>query len=169
MDEQKRNRIIELQKALQNESAPAGLLELLKELESSVSERMEGRELCLRTLAKNPQNNLVRLHLAKLYYQDELYEFCIRELLELKRSTNIDSVNRLLEAFGDHVTKFLPTPSMALTSANLKSTSAESQQLAEKRGKTAGAGDPSEESSVFAELDIETDFLEAVERLKDQT
>ena len=61
------------------------LVELLKLLSDSPESRAEVRELCFQALSRDKENGLVRLSLARSFYLDGHIEFCLRELLELKK------------------------------------------------------------------------------------
>lgn len=120
------------------------LAELVGLLAEDSKTRPEGREFCLRSLAENPNNHVIRLTLARMYYLDKLGEFCVRELFELKRraGTILPSLEKLLEAFGDYARQFL-TPASGITPA-----------------RAAG-------SKVVAELDLDADFTDLLEDLDD--
>ena len=124
-------------------------VELAELLASDPITRPEARELCLRGLSKNPSNNLGRLTLAKLYYLDCLFEFSLRELLELKRlqSRQVPSLEKLISAFGPMSSEYGKVP------PTMTDTSAASVSEAE---------------STVAEIDLDIDFLEAAEDLQSE-
>ncbi|MBP9837163.1 MAG: hypothetical protein KBC84_00465 [Proteobacteria bacterium] len=64
--------------------------------------RIEAREACLNILSNDRTKNQVRLLLAKLYFQDEYYEFSLRELILVKRDKNNDTIERLIKLICDN-------------------------------------------------------------------
>lgn len=58
------------------------------------------RELCLESLKENCSNNLARLSLAKVFFLDEMPEFCIRELKEIYRNFPSESLSKIIELLG---------------------------------------------------------------------
>ena len=92
------SKIDALREKLEKEFTPSIAVELAALLQDS--SRVEARELLFQALTKDPNLLRARLQLAKLFYLDKMTEFCVRELLELKRRANVPSIDRLLESFG---------------------------------------------------------------------
>jgi len=72
---------------------------LLTKLDDGLS-RAEARENIFTEIAANPGNKSARLLLAKLYYLDNLLEFSVRELIELRRRFPSASLDSLIKSFG---------------------------------------------------------------------
>ena len=89
-----------------NAAAPEFAL-LAWRLSETAESRAEAREICFRGLAKNPHDTLGRLALARLFYLDGLGEFCLRELVELKKYSKAETIDKLLASFGDYAAPFL--------------------------------------------------------------
>ncbi len=60
----------------------------------------EARELCLESLTRDYSNNLARLSLAKVFFLDEMPEFCIRELKEIYKNFPSVSLSKIIELMG---------------------------------------------------------------------
>lgn len=60
----------------------------------------EARDLCLESLKKDSSNNLARLQLAKVFFLDEMPEFCIRELKEIYKNFPSQALSKILELLG---------------------------------------------------------------------
>ena len=131
------------QKVQQDPGAPefADLAQLLAENESA---RAEAREICLRGLTADPRNAQGRLVLARLYYLDEMPEFAVRELIELRKYSEAPTLERLIASFGDFAKTF-------------EVSSAGTAQ------KTSEAG---EDAGVVAEVDLDVEFSEILEELE---
>lgn len=94
-------RIKELKIILSNKPGASQFVELAQLLAEDSATRAEAREICFRGLSHDPKNTTGRLMLARLFYLDSMKEFCIRELLELKKlAPSIEPLDRLLQAMG---------------------------------------------------------------------
>jgi len=129
-----------LRKQLQEDPGADCFVELARELESEPSTRAEAREVCFRGLSAAPENLQGRLQLAKLFYLDELTEFCIRELMELQRKApELSALNRLLSMLGGETVE----PSTRVAT------------------KTAPAPEEeTDEGDVLAEIDMDTELAD---------
>ncbi len=125
-------------------------VELAQLLLKSQDTRPEARDVCFKGLAEDPKNLRARLVLARLFYLDGLTEFCIRELLEIQKNSSPPSLERLLEMLGQKVGSYLGGYSQT---ENLSSTTAPDSSLQASK------------PEVVAEIDIEAEFLEALEDL----
>jgi hypothetical protein len=123
-------------------------LELAQLLQDTPEGRTEARDLCFRGISRNPQNALARLVLARLFYLDSLFEFSVRELIELREICPLDSVDKLISEFGPQANKFL-----------------EREERRKGREASAPAGN---EDSVVAEVDLDADFLEVMSELDEK-
>ena len=123
----------------------------ISELRKQISEestRLDAREICFKKLNDNPNQNLVRLELARSFYLDGLHEFAVRELVELKNYTAIASLDRLIESFGKSVSEVgLAAPVSASLSAE---------------------DDGTEDDNVVAEMDLEVDFEELLDEMEEE-
>jgi|GEM_PF-4394865 len=125
---------------------------------SSANEKRENyateREACLQRISNEPSDLKCRLKLARYYFQDQLNEFAVRELIEIKRrsSTPLPSVDRLLQAFGPIATPYLNSLNVNPHKPN---------ELQQPGAETSESG----EEDVLAEIDIEGDFGDALEEL----
>jgi hypothetical protein len=123
----------DLEALLQDDPGDEAFVELASRLSASPEDRQRARDICFRGLSRNSHNLRGRLLLARLFYIDEMFPFCVRELQELRRSADTPSLRRLLESFGE-----------ALEEA--------------KRDEHAEA--------VVGELDLDSDFVDALEELE---
>ena len=154
MAEAESARIERLRQELQGNPDSDCFLELAKLLLDSLEGRIEARELCFRGITRDPNNRLARLILSHLFYLDGLFEFSVRELIELRELCDVPSIEKLLLEFGPHAEKFWGRvkPSEA----------ASGETSAGSKAETA------ETDSVIAEVDIEPDFLEAIDELDEK-
>ncbi len=123
--------------------------ELCELLGESAKGRAEAREICFKALTANPGDLVGRLVLARLFYQDGYYEYSIRELVELYSRSEAPAIKKLLDAFGAHAARY----------------------MAAKVAKPAATTDPvaskvADIAEVVAEIDIDDEFLEAIDELK---
>ena len=123
--------------------------ELCELLAEDKERRGEAREVCFKALTAAPGDVVGRLALARLFYLDGYYEFCIRELVEVYARSEAPAVKKLLDAFGAHAARFL-TAKTAVTRPPSDAAAAKVE-----------AGD-----EVVAEIDIDDEFLEAIDGLK---
>lgn len=121
---------------------------LFEEFQKDKDLRVEAREYCLGELKDDPKNGRCRLFLANLYYIDGYAEFCVRELIELKKYSELESVDRLLESFGNFAQSFIQP---VVTSEVVKETEVEG-----------------EASDVVAELDFDSDFIDVLDELDEE-
>ena len=133
MADEKASAISRLRKELADQVEPTKQLELIRLLAEDALHRPEAREICFQMLADQADNRLARLHLARLFYLDSMFDFSLRELLELKRQGVSGSLDKLIAAFGHQLTEN-PRPEKSAT-----------------------------EEATVAEVDIDADFLNALE------
>jgi len=124
------------------------LEKLFEKLEEDKAHRVEAREFCLMELAENPKNGRCRLFLANLYYLDNYPEFCVRELVELKKYSTLESVDRLIESFGNFGQSFIRP--VAVVSEG------EAEAMDEE-------GD-----DIMAELDFDSEFIDVLDELEEE-
>lgn len=137
------------------ESNPSeGFVPLAKALMESPESRREAREVCLRGLTANPQNRLGRLLLARAYYLDNMFEFAVRELIEIRSLGTTPGIEKLLNEFG------------ALTNKYLSRTN-DSRATTEAIPSAVASSSAEKSDGVVAELDLDTDFLEAIDEAKE--
>jgi hypothetical protein len=131
-----------------SKNAGAGeFVELAKLLASDPSKRSEARDICFKGLTESPDNLLGRLLLSRLFYLDKMPEFCVRELLELKRrGGSFASLDKLLSSLSDYAEPYL---------TGLESAS--SENLGEDADNSA--------PKVVAEVDLDEDFLDILDEL----
>ena len=84
-----------------NVTASSGCLEKIRCLMQLPASRAEARELCFVELNSNPHNVLARLFLARAFYLDGMSEFCLRELIELKKFSSSHNLEKLLNTLKD--------------------------------------------------------------------
>lgn len=124
-----------------------GYQELCELLAQEKETRPEGREICFRVITANQADLVARLALARMFYLDGYYEFCIRELVEVYSRSEAPAVKKLLDAFGAHAAPFLVARSR-------------------KPPVEAVADKAVDAAEVVAEIDIDDEFLEAIDGLK---
>jgi hypothetical protein len=110
---------------------------------------MSPRDQYLEILRRNPQDRKARLLLAKSYYHDQLTEFAIRELLEIRRYGTTPSVEKLIESFGALVVPYLSNQNQSPANYHIDENS---KELAEE---------------TLGEMDLDSDFIDAIEDLED--
>jgi len=155
MEEEAREETISrLRKAVKHDSSPAKWVELSGLLDRTPEERQESREILFRVITESPENVRARLVLARLFYLDGYNEFCLRELVEIRQLVELPSLGRLLEALGDAAKEFV-------AERHQRSTGGETISAASPLGPTRDL-----ESEVIAEVDIDAEFLDALEELK---
>jgi len=123
------------------------LEQLFEKLGGDKAQRVEAREFCLKELAENPKNGRCRLFLANLYYMDSYPEFCVRELVELKKYSSLESVDRLLDSFGNFGQSFI-RPVVA--------------------SEIAVEGDEQEGDDIMGELDFDSEFIDVLDELDEE-
>ncbi len=151
---EREKQIAELESAVLKNPAAPEFLELAKILIDTPSSRSQARDICFRALKENPKHKQGRLLLARLFYLDGMWEFAVRELLELRTLGTTPALEQLLNAF-----------STVASPETLKVMSAKPAE--EKTTATPNAADKADDD-VMAELDIDTDFLEALDELEDK-
>ncbi len=144
-----------------NPGAPefAELARLLSEKDET---RAEAREICFRGLNANPSNAQGRLVLAKLFYLDGLGEFCVRELIELRKYSEAKAIDKLLAAFGDFAVPFFPGKQL------LQKSLAVPQASEIESGKAALPAESSVKTNEQVVAEIDLDFTEAMEEIEKQ-
>ena len=140
------SKIKELKATVGSDPGAAEFVELAQMLSEDEKTRLEAREVCIRGLGSDPKNLKGRLLLARLYYQEKLYEFCVRELVELNRQSDLGSVSRLLDAFGGFAAVYR-------------------QGFENTESSDAGAGSNTEDDDVVAEIDLEADFVDVFDEI----
>lgn len=142
-----KDRITTLRAAWESNPEGDGYQELCELLAQEKQTRPEGREICFKVITANQTDLVARLALARMFYLDGYYEFAIRELVEVFNRSEAPAVKKLLDAFGAHAAPFLaarsPKPAVDLT-----------------------AGKVADVAEVVAEIDIDDEFLEAIDGLK---
>ena len=123
-----------------------GFVELAQALLENDETRAEAREVCFKGLAANPLNKLGRLVLARAYYLDDLFEFSVRELLEVRAMGSTPGLDKLIEEFGPLAAKYL-------------------QRLSEGPADSGPAA--SEDEGGVAEIDLDSDFIDVIEGQED--
>lgn len=136
-------RIKELRESLNQDPLSEGFLELAQILSSDSSSRAEAREICFKALSLNPNHHAGRLILAKLFYLDSMTPFCVRELLEVRKHVESESLDRLLLSFGERY-------------------SGDSNK-GNSHGANTEVGQAEKKKEVVAELDIDAEFLDVLE------
>lgn len=152
------SRIEELRGIVEKNPGASEFVELAGLLAEEASSRPEAREICLRGLSKNPLEHRGRLILAKLYYLDEMTEFCVRELARIRTYVDSQALKRLIEAFGEIGRTLLESNSVV--DENLQKdlgseTSEEQKRVMEEKGFK-------NKNSVVAELDLDEEFLDVL-------
>jgi hypothetical protein len=154
-----KRKITELRERLTKNPSSAEFVDLVRLLSENPDTRSEAREICFHAVNENPRNTVGRLLLARLFYLDGLGEFCVRELVELKKYTNSPSLDKLLDAFGEYAKSFMP---VAGRSADiLAKPMVRAKEAVSKQAEAQAESDENE--AVLAELDL--DFAEAFEEL----
>lgn len=129
-----KDRVNELQKALDEEPSSKAFLELARLLFDQDSAR--AKEVLFQGLYYYPKNLVARLLLAKLFYQDGFYNFSAREIAEVWSETKSETTKKLLLSFGEYGEHYL--------------------------SKYSGEVVKSETESILAELDLEADISDAI-------
>lgn len=125
---------------LKNQPGAPLFAEVAFRLVSSKETRTQAREICLRGLAREPDNLKGRLALAKSFYLDSLPEFCVRELVELKSRKSFPSLQRLIDAFGS---------------------------LGRKYDSLSTEVDYAEEEEVLGDVDFEAELADVLDEIED--
>jgi hypothetical protein len=159
MREQDR-KIQELREALKVDPAGEGCIELARLLMEEKDTRAEAREVLFAGIAREPKLNLARLLLARSYYLDDLLEFSVRELVELQKHADVPSLHKLLDAFGAFAMPYRLSKKPAAVVAEDASTAPGGETSA------AAAPAPEEEEDILAEIDLDDEFLDALDELK---
>ena len=136
------------------------LISRIKELSVDPDQRAEARDLCFQALNASPQNLVVRLLLARLFYLDRLGEFCIRELIELRKRCDTPSIKKLLDGFGDY--------GRGLIDENPQGAGSTTVSRAPAGNSAEKEFSPRKEEVVLAEVDLDTDFAEVLDELEDE-
>lgn len=158
MSADKELRINELRKAVRESPGSPEWFELAETLSTASGggggdekKRSEARELCFRALREDPRHFRGRLLLAKLFYLDQMPEFCVRELIELKRlGASSPSLVRLLDAFGTLAERYGSETAVAQS----------------PEAEVPSASEPaSGEEAVVAEIDLDAEFADVLSEL----
>ena len=156
--------ISELQSIVARDPGASEFVALAEELAKDPSRRAEAREVCFRGLTQDPRNTRGRLTLARLFYLDSMGEFCVRELVRLRQLAPLHSLDKLLDSFGEFAKPFLqitlePVPN---DSPEIDDTAEESSPAVSATSEPQMEG----EEDTVAEIDLEADFMEALEQLE---
>ena len=157
------SRVRELREIVKVEPAGEASIELARLLIEEDETRAECREVLFASLARDPHNSLARLLLSRSFYLDDLLEFSVRELVELKKHSNVPSLDKLINAFGAYASAYLPGEK---SEQQPKSQAGEDSSAAEQE-KEVEVVDEDEDVEILAEIDIDDDFLDALEELED--
>lgn len=152
-------RFKELTKIISDNPTAEEFLEYARSL-SAQGKATEAREVLIRGLNRHQENAPARLLLAKLYYDEGLGEFCVRELVELKKYCNAPALGKLLDAFGEYAHPFLA----ASNPTSVPNASEEFEQSEEEEERRA-AVEEDEEGDILAEIDLDADFDEAFDEI----
>lgn len=152
-------RISELEKILA-QSPDADEFYEYASLLSEQEKLAEARDVLIKGLAAKQRHGAARLLLARLYYQDGLGEFCVRELIELKKYVQSPALDKLLDAFGEYAHPYLPHSS-GKAESHEESDAEEEQRLA------AEEDAQDEQEDVLAEIDIDAEFDEIFDEIDD--
>ena len=152
-------RFNELKELVAKNPAAEEFLEYARSL-SARGEAAEAREVLVKGLNRHQENAPARLLLAKLYYEEGLGEFCVRELVELKKYCSAPALGKLLDAFGEYAHPFLRASNP--TSAQ---TASEEFEQSEEEEERRAAEEEDEEEDILAEIDIDADFDEAFDEI----
>lgn len=132
--------IAELRNRASKEPSGENLYALGAKLVESEESRDEGRFWLMKSIEIEPSNLTARLKLARALYLDGLNEYAVRELIEIRRrDSELESVRRLLDAFGPYVDQFMVGDQEGVAS---------SEQLPD--------------GEEIAEFDLDLDFTEAI-------
>lgn len=116
--------------------------------------RVDAREVCFSGLSRNPTHTLLRLLLAKLFYQDSYPEFAYAQLEVLDRISGTPSVKKLLAGLQNY----------SLGESG-KALQLQKEKGSGNNGEHTAADDSAE---IVAEIDIEDDFLSALDEIEDE-
>lgn len=141
----------ELEKRVTNDPGGEFFPELASRLVEDVSSRTRAREICFQGLKRSPANARGRLVLARAFFLDGMFEFSVRELVELRNYTEVPAIQKLLDAFGIYAQRYGATTAPRQAAAG-------SPPDAKKS--------PSAEGNVVAEVDLDADFLDALDEVK---
>lgn len=156
MNVDNKNRIQKLKEVLEKNPGAEAFVELANLLSDTPENRITAREVCFRGLSINPKNHRGRLLLAKLFYLDKMGEHCIRELVELKKTVNVPSLDRLIKEFGEFAKPYLSEGSSGASRSSNENIKAKDSAEAN-----------SQEDDVLAEIDLETELLDVLDEIED--
>ena len=128
-------KVEELRRIVSEDPGAEEFVELASLLGESPEGRAEAREVCFRGLTETPQNLRGRLLLARLFYLDGMADFCLKELVQLKKFSSVPSLERLIDSFGQRAEGFLS-----------------------ENGERDDGASGEEEDKVFGEMDVEVDI-----------
>ena len=152
---------------------------LFEEFSKSIETRIEAREACLKELTSNPKNTHARLILARLYYLDEYFEFGIRELTQLKKYCNLDSLKRLVDSFGAFGADFLDAYCPSLNDEEVEAFSLKEEVTEKSKSLSDGSTglskissaeefETEEEFETIAEIDFDSGFMDVIDDLDEE-
>lgn len=144
----------EMERRVANDPGGEYFPELAARLLDDSASRPRAREICFQGLRRNPSNTRGRLVLARAFFLDGMYEFSVRELLELKNIAEIPAVEKLITAFGVYAQRY---------NAPQRKTA---PRTSAPQGAAATPGNSESDGGVVAEVDLDADFLEAMDQAK---
>ena len=139
--------LTELRKQAAENPTGDAALELAIQLSHAESDRGEARELCFRALARDSKHARARLLLSKLFYLDRMYEFSLRELLELNRIHPTESLEKLIDSFGDFGKAYIAARQMNLATVDRPDATMT-------------------DDDVLGEIDLDEEFVDVLEEIE---
>jgi hypothetical protein len=152
-----KNRIQKLKEVLEKNPGAEAFVELANLLSDSPENRIIGREVCFKGLTLNPKNLRGRLCLARLFYLDKMGEHCVRELVELKKQTNVPSLDRLIKEFGEFAKPYLLSVDSDVSKSSNQDLEKKSLSSETKQG----------DDDILAEIDLESELLDILDEIED--
>lgn len=120
-----------LKKIVAEDPGDPAFYELAKALSAQKKTLRDAQLVAQRGINANPSHLKARLLLAKIYYSQELIEFAVRELLELYRQSNNETIKELIESFGTVGSEYLEAYSSIFGMKVSKTDESDSEVLAE--------------------------------------
>lgn len=151
-----KTKLKDLRKEVKHNPSGPEVVELALALIDSPESRGEVREVCFQGLTANPSNYRLRLLLAKAFYLDGYADFALEQLVKLRDSIKVPSLDRLINAMGGSV-----KDSSEERQANSEGNISSGGGVSEEKDEVKDHSDENEEDTVLAELDIDADFVDA--------
>lgn len=136
------NRIQELKTLLAEKPLAREFLELARLLSESQANRIEARDVLFKGINHHPNHFVARLLLAKLFFEDGMFAFSARELAELWLLNKSITVKSLLDSFGEHGKYY--------------------NELFQGKTRSISSED------VLAEIDLDSDFADALSEIEEE-